>query len=87
MKRYYTNAFDSHVFEHPEGPFVLYAEHAARVKELEADLADARLIAREQEDAHVAANMRCSALAIELAEALQAVDVHFAALAPAPEAK
>lgn len=37
------------------------AQHADRIRALEADLADSRLIAREQEDAHVAANMRYSA--------------------------
>jgi uncharacterized protein YPO0396 len=36
------------------------AELIAHAEALAADLADSRLIAREQEDAHVAANMRCS---------------------------
>jgi hypothetical protein len=40
MKRYYTNAKDSEVFEHPDGPFVLYAEHAAALKEHLAALQD-----------------------------------------------
>lgn len=35
MKRYYTTATDGNVFEHPDGPFVLFAEHEARVRELE----------------------------------------------------
>lgn len=35
MRRYYTTTFDGRTFEHADGPFVLYAEHEARVKELE----------------------------------------------------
>lgn len=76
MKRYYTTATDGNVFEHPDGPFVLYAEHEAEVAALKADrdgliadLKDSRAIAAEQEDAHVAANMRNSALAAELTQA------------------
>ena len=38
MKRYYTNALDSHVFEHVDGPFVRWEDHQARVKVLEGAL-------------------------------------------------
>jgi hypothetical protein len=35
MKRYYTTAADGRTFAHPDGPFVLWAEHAAELAEVQ----------------------------------------------------
>jgi len=48
----------------------------ARIRELEADLADARLIAREQEDAHVAAKLRWSECSTEGVQCMRCGSVY-----------
>lgn len=38
LKRYYTTALDGRTFEHPDGPFVRWAEHEAEVAAWKAKL-------------------------------------------------
>jgi hypothetical protein len=74
MKRYYTTAADGRVFEHPDGPFVLWAEHEAEVAAVRAELARVQQSHDYWDKKHDALKARIATLEAALAKALSAFE-------------